>query len=107
MGFVICFMIWMFIYVLTAKARWQKILKAQPVLTCTGTVKEKYMRIVPAGKASRSVPHFTFEADDGQRLTLAMENEQYGQIYEGDKGLLSYCTYKNAHYFISLERRMN
>ena len=91
------------------KPIWQKRkTKGQPVITCAGTVIEKYMTVVPAYYASRSVPHIAFETTDGQRFVLEVENEQYGLIFQGDKGILSFrqYKYKRMYYLESFKRNI-
>ena len=98
-----CLMIGLFMLLFTEKSRRQKRIDATPIMTCAGIVKEKYMRIVPLYKSSMSVSHFIFEAEDGQRLALEIKDEWYGQISEGDKGVLSYRMYNKANYFVGFE----
>ena len=100
-----CLIIGLVIFLFAAKSRWQRKIKKQPVRRCTGTVKEKYMTIVPIYKSSMSVPHFTFETKRSQRLAIELDNEQYAQISEGDKGILSYRLYKKKIYFVDFKRQ--
>ena len=94
-----------FIFAVIVAARQPKMVRAQPVQRITGTVIEKYMTVVPVGRASKSVPHFAFKTTQGQRLTVEiLTADQYGLIRAGDQGTLLYQEYKGKNYFNSLER---
>ena len=103
-AFVI-FVIFYFFIFLPPKIKKNKI-KSNPLYTRDGKIVEKYMTVVPLPRSSKSVPHISFEATDGQRMAFELTNEQYGLIQEGDKGTLSYREYKSVNYFDSFKRKV-
>ena len=85
---ITCFILGVIIFSIRKKARQEKVNRNSPIVSAEATVVSK--RIHVFGDHSRTSYYITFEFIDRKRLELAVPDDKYGYIVEGDFGTLTY-----------------